>query len=168
MSDNVGYSPGAGATVAAKDVGGGVLMQRVITTFADINADGVIQRDPTLDNGLPVQDNGGAIQAVVELIADLMARVGQCDSAGRNRVILEVANAVVQTINVTQFGGSNVATGTGAGGAGVPRVTVSSDSSLAANQSVNVNQERGVDPIQRYQSDLNGPIANLYSFISTS
>lgn len=45
--------------------------------------------------------------------------------------------------NVTQFGSSNVATGAGAGGAGIPRVTVSNDSSLAANQSVNVNQFGG-------------------------
>ena len=30
--------------------------------------------------------------------------------------------------NITQFGGSNVVTGTGVGGAGIPRVTVSSDS----------------------------------------
>ena len=30
--------------------------------------------------------------------------------------------------NVTQFGGANVVTGTGAGGAGIPRVTVSNDS----------------------------------------
>lgn len=33
--------------------------------------------------------------------------------------------------NVTQFGSSNVATGTGASGAGIPRVTVSNDSYLA-------------------------------------
>jgi hypothetical protein len=45
--------------------------------------------------------------------------------------------------NVTQFGGSAVATGTGASGAGIPRVTISNDSSLAANQSVNVNQFGG-------------------------
>jgi hypothetical protein len=37
--------------------------------------------------------------------------------------------------NVSQFGGAAVVTGTGIGGAGVPRVTVSSDSSLAATQS---------------------------------
>jgi len=34
------------------------------------------------------------------------------------------------TTNVTKFGGSAVATGTGTGGAGVPRVTVSSDSTV--------------------------------------
>lgn len=36
--------------------------------------------------------------------------------------------------NVTQFGGSAVVTGTGAGGAGIPRVTVSNDSTVTANQ----------------------------------
>lgn len=46
--------------------------------------------------------------------------------------------------NVAQFGGTNVSTGTGAGGAGIPRVTISNDSSLAANQSVNVAQMNGV------------------------
>src|SRR5215831_2590913 len=39
--------------------------------------------------------------------------------------------------NVTQFGGSAVVTGVGIGGVGIPRVTVSSDSSLAATQSGN-------------------------------
>lgn len=37
--------------------------------------------------------------------------------------------------NVSQFGGAAVVTGTGIGGAGIPRVTVSSDSSIAAVQS---------------------------------
>lgn len=46
--------------------------------------------------------------------------------------------------NVAQFGGTNVSTGTGAGGAGIPRVTISNDSSLAANQSTNVAQVNGV------------------------
>lgn len=45
--------------------------------------------------------------------------------------------------NVSQFGGTNISTGAGAGGAGIPRVTISSDSSLAANQSVNINQVAG-------------------------
>jgi hypothetical protein len=37
--------------------------------------------------------------------------------------------------NVTQFGGTNISTGTGAGGAGIPRVTVSNDSNVLATQS---------------------------------
>jgi hypothetical protein len=47
--------------------------------------------------------------------------------------------------NVAQFGGTNVSTGTGASGAGIPRVTISNDSSLAANQSVNIAQVSGVN-----------------------
>lgn len=45
--------------------------------------------------------------------------------------------------NITQFGGVNLSTGTGASGTGIPRVTVSNDSSLAANQSVNLSQVGG-------------------------
>lgn len=37
--------------------------------------------------------------------------------------------------NVSQFGGSNVVTGTGAAGAGIPRVTVSNDSNVLVTQS---------------------------------
>jgi hypothetical protein len=54
--------------------------------------------------------------------------------------------------NVATFGGTNVQTGTGASGAGVPRVTVSNDSSLAANQSVNVNQIAGTAATQKAAS----------------
>jgi hypothetical protein len=39
-----------------------------------------------------------------------------------------VALPANQSTNVNQFGGTNVVTGTGTGGAGIPRVTVSSDS----------------------------------------
>lgn len=45
--------------------------------------------------------------------------------------------------NITQFGSNAVTTGTGAGGSGIPRVTISNDSSLAANQSMNVAQWNG-------------------------
>jgi hypothetical protein len=37
--------------------------------------------------------------------------------------------------NVTQFGGTNVSTGTGASGAGIPRVTVANDSNVLVTQS---------------------------------
>lgn len=39
--------------------------------------------------------------------------------------------------NVAQFGGTNVVTGTGASGAGIPRVTVANDSNILATQSGN-------------------------------
>lgn len=49
--------------------------------------------------------------------------------------------------DLTTIAGSAVLTGTGTGGAGAIRVTVSSDSSLAANQSANVAQINGVTPL---------------------
>ena len=61
-------------------------------------------------------------------------------------------------VDIAAFGGSDVVTGTGAGGAGIPRVTISNDSSLAANQSVNVNQIGGVgaylDPCSREATSI--------------
>lgn len=54
--------------------------------------------------------------------------------------------------DLTSVAGTTTVTGTGAAGAGVQRVTVSNDSSLAANQSVNMNQIGGTavvaDPCQ--------------------
>ena len=62
--------------------------------------------------------------------------------------------------NVAQFGGTNVVTGTGAGGSGIPRVTISNDSSLAANQSVNNAQVNG-STIQVASNGLNTTGAGL-------
>lgn len=45
--------------------------------------------------------------------------------------------------NLVSVAGAPVVTGVGPGGGGIPRVTVSNDSSLAANQSVNLNQISG-------------------------
>jgi hypothetical protein len=41
-----------------------------------------------------------------------------------------VALPANQSVNVAQFGATNIVTGTGAGGAGIPRVTVSNDSNV--------------------------------------
>jgi hypothetical protein len=66
----------------------------------------------------------------------------QCDSHGQ--LLLTFSPSGTQNVNVTQFGSNPVVTGTGAGGNGIPRVTISNDSSLAANQSVNTAQVNGV------------------------
>ncbi len=50
--------------------------------------------------------------------------------AGSNTIGAVTQASGPWTSNVTQFGSSAVATGTGAGGAGIPRVTVSNDSTL--------------------------------------
>lgn len=46
-----------------------------------------------------------------------------------------VALPANQSVNVSQFGGSNTVTGTGVSGAGIPRVTVANDSNVLATQS---------------------------------
>jgi hypothetical protein len=82
-------------------------------------------------------------------------------------ILASVWNSVagVFNMNVAQFGGSAAVTGTGASGAGIPRVTISNDSSLAANQSVNVNQVAGAatgptNPLYVAATDgTNGPVA---------
>lgn len=48
--------------------------------------------------------------------------------------------------NITQFGGTNLSTGTGASGAGIPRVTVSNDSNLLASQSGTWTVQQGATP----------------------
>ena len=50
--------------------------------------------------------------------------------------------------NITQFGGNNIVTGTGAGGVGIPRVTVSNDSNILATQSGSwiVTSNQGTSP----------------------
>jgi hypothetical protein len=103
----------------------GPLVQGAVTTAA-----------PTYINGqtspLSLQTDGSQRVAVTAAIP-----------TGANTIGAVTQASGPWTTNVTQFGGTNVSTGTGAGGAGIPRVTISNDSSLAANQSVNVNQIGG-------------------------
>lgn len=88
-----------------------------------------------------VQNTSGALNTV--LIATGTATLRD------NRLVIDTTNPLPVTIagnqatNVTQFGGSAIATGVGASGVGIPRVTLANDSVLAANQSVNVNQVGG-------------------------
>lgn len=69
----------------------------------------------------------------------------QLDSSGNLKTTSSGTSTVTQGTtpwvdNVSQFGGSNVVTGTGISGAGIPRVTVSSDSSVQSVQSGTWNQ----------------------------
>jgi hypothetical protein len=52
----------------------------------------------------------------------------QTDASGY--LLVDLATPPVLSENIAQFGGNNVVTGTGASGLGIPRVTVSSDSSV--------------------------------------
>lgn len=97
---------------------------------------------------------GGTNQVVIGPTADGSAATtapvltaGTVDGTGTGAVAIpKISAGGDQFANIDQFGGASVVTGTGAGGAGIPRFTISNDSSLAANQSVNLNQVAGATP----------------------
>lgn len=102
MSDNVGYTPGVGATVAADDVGG-VLYQRVkLTTGEDGTATDVSEAAP-----LPVADadSGSLLRRILQM---LMAPLGYDRSLQRNRVTALIESGTVTTVStVTTVGTLN-------------------------------------------------------------
>ena len=111
MADNIGYTPGTGATVAADEIGG-VLHQRVKLIHG---ADGVNAGDVSAANPLPATIATGelleALEAMRMAIQALTRSVGQAmpDTAGRLRVNVE-AIATIATLstltNQTQVGGN--------------------------------------------------------------
>ncbi len=98
--------------------------------------------------------NGGIAQTTFELTVTAATSTAYPVDASGNIFVAQAGAPWSQ--NVTQFGGNAVVTGTGASGLGIPRVTVSNDStvilgagaavigSLAANQSVNLAQLNAV------------------------
>ena len=110
MADNVGYTPGSGATVAADEIGG-VLHQRVKLGIGD---DGTAV-DVSAANPLPVTLTQGevveALEAMRMAIQSLTRSVGQAmpDTAGRLRANIEAFSATITTLttltNQTQIGG---------------------------------------------------------------
>jgi hypothetical protein len=93
MADNVGYTPGSGATIAADDIGG-VLYQRVKITHG---ADG-IAHETSNGNPLPTEERGELLEAIEALrmaVQSLTRTQGLAmpDTAGRLRVLAENATA---------------------------------------------------------------------------
>jgi hypothetical protein len=89
MADNVGYTPGSGATIAADDIGG-VLYQRVKMIHG---ADG-IAHETSNGNPLPTEEHGellDAIEALRMAVQSLTRTQGMAmpDTAGRLRVLAE-------------------------------------------------------------------------------
>jgi hypothetical protein len=94
MADNVGYTPGTGATVAADEISG-VLHQRV---KIGVGSDGVAV-DVSEGNPMPVAAYGELIEAIEALRMAVQALtrsgLGQSmpDTAGRLRVLVEQPTA---------------------------------------------------------------------------
>ena len=112
MADNVGYTPGSGASIAADDIGG-VLHQRVKVV---LGADGTSAGDVSSSNPMPVAPSSTAVfdvNAVGELIECLEAMrqyqislnrtIGMLmpDTSGRMRVLLDAitANLTLATVS---------------------------------------------------------------------
>ena len=103
MADNVGYTPGTGATVAADEISG-VLHQRV---KIGIGTDGVAV-DVSEENPMPVTAYGELVEAIEALRMAVQALtrsgLGQSmpDTAGRLRVLVEqpTAGNLLGTFNI--------------------------------------------------------------------
>jgi hypothetical protein len=101
MADNVGYTPGSGATVAADEIGG-VLYQRAKVVVGE---DGVAT-DVSQANPMPMAAVGELIEAIEALrmtVHSLTRSVGLAmpDTAGRLRVNVETG-AVTASLAVNQ------------------------------------------------------------------
>ena len=92
MADNVGYTPGSGATIAADDIGG-VLHQRV---KLGVGADGTAV-DVSDANPMPIKDDEsrGLLMRILQL---LMAPLGYDKSLQRARVTAVLESGTVTTV----------------------------------------------------------------------
>ncbi|MBU6362449.1 MAG: hypothetical protein KGS46_20760 [Chloroflexi bacterium] len=110
MSDNIGYTPGTGATVAADNIGG-VLHQRVKIS---VGADGVAA-DASADNPLPVTAVAELMEAIEALrfaVASLTKTIGFALPNTLGQPIMEVRQATAGNLvmNANQSGTWNIGT----------------------------------------------------------
>lgn len=103
MADNVGYTPGSGATVAADDIGG-ILYQRVKPVTGD---DGTAT-DVSATNPMPVAAYGELIEAIesmrmsINVLANIISRL-YVDGSNSLKVISATGStvSVSNTLNVS-------------------------------------------------------------------
>ena len=123
MADNVGYTPGTGATVAADEIGG-VLHQRVkIGVGADGTAVDVSEANPMPIDAAP---QGGLAMLLTRILAAMLAPLGYRKDTQRYQ-----ASAVIESGTVTTV--STVTTVTNA----VPVGNVATLGSLSADRLIN-------------------------------
>jgi hypothetical protein len=104
MADNIGYTPGTGATVAADDIGG-VLYQRVKPV---IGQDGEAS-DISTSNPMPMAAYGELIESMeaMRMAVQAMTRtIGQMqpDTAARMRVAIDSITAGLTLATITTVG----------------------------------------------------------------
>lgn len=109
MPDNIGYTPGTGATIAADDIGG-VLYQRVKMIHG---ADG-IAHETSNGNPMPTAEGGELLEAIEALrfaVASLTKSIGYALPNLTGQPIIEVRQATAANLNVT-LASTTIASGT--------------------------------------------------------
>lgn len=94
MADNVGYTPGSGAVVAADDIGG-VLHQRV---KVGVGGDGEAQ-DVSQGNPMPVQEMSSATSLLLRIFNLLTSPMGFDRSLSRQRVTGVIESGTITTVS---------------------------------------------------------------------
>lgn len=108
MTDDLGYTPGSGASVATDNVGGRHYQRMKVVT----GADGVVTGDVSPANPLPVEAYGEVVEAIEALrmtVAALNRSIGllSVDTAGRVRMAVD---AITANLTLTTLG--NISAGT--------------------------------------------------------
>lgn len=102
MADNVTYTPGSGATIAADDIGG-VLHQRVKIS---VGADGAAA-DLSTTTPMPTQEQGELVEAIEALrmaVGSLAKTIGYGLPNTSGQQIVEVRQATAANLNATVTG----------------------------------------------------------------
>lgn len=102
MADNVTYTPGSGATIAADDIGG-VLHQRVKIS---VGADGAAA-DLSTTTPMPTQEQGELVEAIEALrmaVGSLAKTIGYALPNASGQPIMEARQATAANLNATVTG----------------------------------------------------------------
>jgi hypothetical protein len=94
MPDNVGYTPGTGATIAADDVGGALYQRVKLAT----GADGVIEGDVSPANPMPIQEVSGAMSWLRRIFDRLSSPPAYDSSLDRSRGTVVLESGTVTTV----------------------------------------------------------------------
>lgn len=119
--------------------------------------------DPVIKGQLPAALVGGRLSVDASGVA-----VPITDNAGSITVDGTVTTAPPANAseNLTQFGGTNVSTGVGASGAGIPRVTVSNDSVIAEQRAATLHVTATAAVNTGSTCTLPAPGAGLFHYIT--
>ena len=147
MADNVGYTPGSGATVAADEIGG-VLFQRVKPVTG---VDGTAV-DVSATNPMPMAAYGELIEAVEALrmtVSALASHLQFMDSARRAKVVFDTNSSLNQVNQVTSV-------------LGVTTVSAVSSVKLQQFPSLVLTLERSQYDLSNDIKSNNGPLRSLW------